>query len=118
MTEENIGTITVAPEVLMDIVRLTALATPGVAALSPDHPNPMSRMFNGKITRGIRLELEDNTVSIDLHIIVEPETQMLPLSHALQREISRAIQEVVGMPVRAINIYIEDVADGNGMGTE
>ncbi len=113
MTEENVGAVTIAPEVLMDIVRLTALATPGVAALSPDHPHPMSRMFSGKVTRGIRLELEDRTVSIDLHIIAEPETQLLPLAHTLQREVSRAIQEVVGMPVRAINIHIEDVADRN-----
>ena len=112
MTEENVGAVTIAPEVLMDIVRLTALATPGVAALSPDHPNPMSRMFSGKVTRGIRLALEDNAVSIDVHIIAEPETAMLPLAHTLQRDISRAIQEVVGMPVRAINIHIEDVADG------
>jgi len=111
MTEENIGAVTIAPEVLMDIVRLTALATPGVAALSPDHPNPMSRMFSGKVSRGIRLDLEDRAVSIDLHIIVEPETQMLPLAHTLQNDINRAIQEVVGMPVRAINIHIEDIAD-------
>lgn len=113
MSDENIGAVTIAPEVLMDIVRLTALATPGVAALSPDHPNPMSRIFSGKITRGIRLELQDSAVSIDLHVIVEPETQMLPLAHSLQLDISRAIQEVVGMPVRAVNIHIEDVADRN-----
>jgi len=29
----------------------------------------------------------------------------------LQREVSRAIQDVVGMPVKEINIHIEDVAD-------
>ena len=111
MSEENIGAVTIAPEVLMDIVRLTALATPGVAALSPDHPNPMSRIFSGKISRGIRLDLQDRTVSIDVHVIVEPEAQMLALAHALQHDISRAIQEVVGMPMRAINVHIEDVAD-------
>ena len=118
MTDEPIGAVTIAPEVLMDIVRLTALATPGVAALSPDHPHPMSRMLNGKTTRGIRLDLSDNAVSIDLHIIVEPGTQILPLGHTLQHEISRAIEEVVGMPVRAINIHVEDVADGDGIGSE
>jgi hypothetical protein len=83
MTDESVGTVTIAPEVLMDVVRLTALATPGVAGLSPDHPNRVSRMFSGKISRGIRLELEDSTVSIDLHIIIEPETQMLPLGQTL-----------------------------------
>jgi len=118
MTDENVGTVTIAPEVLMDVVRLTALATPGVAGLSPDHPNRVSRMFSGKISRGIRLELEDSTVSIDLHIVVEPEMQMLPLGHTLQHEISRAIQDVIGMPVKEVNIHIEDVADREATGAE
>jgi uncharacterized alkaline shock family protein YloU len=118
MTEESAGTVTIAPEVLMDVVRLTALATPGVAGLSPDHPNRVSRMFSGKISRGIRLALEDSTVSIDLHIVVEPETQMLSLGQTLKREISRAIQDVIGMPVKEINIHIEDVADPVSTGDE
>lgn len=111
MTNENIGAVIIAPEVLMDVVRLTALASPGVAGLSPDQPNRFSRMVNGKVSRGIRLEIEDGTVAIDLHIVAEPETPMLPLGQMLQREISRAIQDVVGMPVRQVNVRIEDVAD-------
>jgi uncharacterized alkaline shock family protein YloU len=35
---------------------------------------------------------------------------MLQLGQTLQREINSAIQKVVGMPVKEINIHIEDVA--------
>jgi uncharacterized alkaline shock family protein YloU len=107
--EENLGSVSVAPEVLLDVVRLTALATQGVARLSNNHPNSLSRLFTGKAAEGIRLEIEDSTVSIDLFIVAEPETQMLQLGQKLQREISRAIHDVVGMPVKEINIHIEDV---------
>lgn len=109
--DENLGVVTVAPEVLLDVVRLTALATPGVARLSDDHPNGFSRLFNGKSAKGIRLEIQDSTVSIDLFLVAEPDAQMLTLGQALQRAITQAIQEVVGMPVKEINIHIEDVAD-------
>ncbi len=108
--EENLGRVTVAPEVLLDIVRLTALATPGVARLSSQHPSGFRRLFSGKAAEGIRIEIEDTSVSIDLHVIAEPEAQMLVLGQTLQREISRAIHDVVGMPVKDINIHIEDVA--------
>ena len=111
MMEENLGTVTVAPEVLLALVRLTALATPGVARLSPENPNGMHRLFNGKTSQGIRLQIEDHTVSIDLFVVAEPDVQMLPLGQLLQHEVSRAIQDVVGMPVKEINIHIDDVAD-------
>jgi uncharacterized alkaline shock family protein YloU len=109
--EENLGTVTIAPEVLLALVRLTALATPGVAALSPENPNSMHRLFSGKMSEGIRITMADHTVSIDLYVVAEPDVQMLPLGQLLQHEVSRAIQDVVGMPVHEINVHIDDVAD-------
>ena len=38
--EENLGNVTIAPEVLVQLVRLTTLATPGVARFAP---NPEAR---------------------------------------------------------------------------
>ncbi len=109
--EEIPGTVTVAPEVLLDLVRLTALGTPGVARLSSTNPNGFRRLFSGKAAEGIRVEIEDTTVSIDLYVVAEPDAQMLHLGQMLQREISRAISDVVGMPVKQVNIRIEDVAN-------
>ncbi len=109
--DENAGVVTIAPDVLLDIVRLTALATPSVAGLAVDQPNRFSRMFSGKASEGIRVEIEDNNVSVDLYVIVTPDVQMLPLGQSLQREIIRAIQDVVGMPVNQVNVHIEDVAE-------
>ena len=109
--EENIGTVTIAPEVLLALIRLTALATPGVARLSSENPSGVQRLFRGKASEGIQIEIEDHSVSIDLFIVAEPDVQMLPLGQTLQREVSRAIQDIVGMPVKEINIHIDDVAD-------
>ncbi len=109
--EEHLGNVTIAPEVLVQLVRLTALATPGVARLVPTLTGNVRRLFGGKTGEGIEIEIEDNSVTIDLYIVAEPDAQMLPLGQTLQREISRAVQDVVGMPVKEVNIHIEDVAD-------
>jgi uncharacterized alkaline shock family protein YloU len=109
--EENFGNVTVAPEVLVSLVRQTALATPGVAHLAATFPNGVRRLFSGKAAEGIEIEIEDHSVSVNLYIVAEPDAQMLVLGQVLQREISRAIQDVVGMPVTEVNIHIEDVAD-------
>ncbi len=109
--EENLGRVTVAPEVLLSLVRLTTLATLGVAHLSNTFATGVRRLFSGKSAEGIEIEIQDNTVTIDVYIVAEPDAQMLPLGQTLQHEISRAIHDVVGMPVKSINIHIEDVAD-------
>lgn len=109
--EENLGTVTVAPEVLVQLIRLTALATPGVTRLAATFHGKVRRLFGGKTGEGIEIEIEDHSVAINLYVIAEPDAQMLVLGQTLQREISRAVQDVVGMPVKEINIHIEDVAD-------
>jgi uncharacterized alkaline shock family protein YloU len=109
--EENLGNVTIAPEVLVELVRLTTLATPGVAHFAPNFSSNVRRLFGGKSGEGIEVEIEDHTVSINVYIVAEPDAQMLPLGHAVQREINHAVQDVVGMPVKEINVHIEDVAD-------
>lgn len=109
--EENLGNVTVAPQVLLSLVRLTALATPGVARLYAGMPTSVHRLFSGKAAEGIKIEIEDHTVAVDLYVIADPDAQMLTLGQTLQREINRAINDVIGMPVKEINVHIEDVAD-------
>ncbi|MGB8647913.1 MAG: Asp23/Gls24 family envelope stress response protein [Anaerolineae bacterium] len=116
--EETTGSIVIAPEVLTTVVRLVALETPGVVAFNSTLPGRMSRVLRGnKSSHGIDVQIEDGAVTVDVYIIAERNVVLLPLGQTLQREISRAISDVVGMPVRAVNVHIEDVSDPFGTGT-
>lgn len=99
-----VGRITVDPEVLETIARLTALAVPGVVRTAP---LPKSRLLGGK--EGVRITLRDGTVLVDLYLVVESGHNLLTLGRQVQTEVTRAIQEMVGLDVEAVNIYIEDV---------
>jgi uncharacterized alkaline shock family protein YloU len=110
--EDTPGSIVIAPEVLTTIVRLVALETPGVVGLSSTLPGRMSRVFRGnKSSRGIDVQVEDGAVTVDLYVIAERNVMLLQLGQTLQHEISRAISDVVGMPVHAVNVHIDDVGD-------
>lgn len=112
MTEDTAGSVIIAPEVLTTIVRLVALETPGVVNLSSTLPGRMSRVFRGnKSSRGIDVQLVDGAVTVDVYVIAERNVALLPLGETLQAEISRAISDVVGMPVHAVNVHIDDVTD-------
>lgn len=99
-----LGRITVDPEVLETIARLTALAVPGVARIAPI---PRLRLLGGR--EGVRITLQDGSVLVDLYLVVESGYNMLALGHQVQAEVTRAIQEMVGLDVEAVNVYIEDV---------
>ena len=82
------GQITIAPEVLETIARLTTLAVPGVARLAP--PPGVRHMLR---QNGVRIEVVNRRVQVTLHVISEPDTQMLDLGHKIQLEVTRAIRE-------------------------
>ena len=48
-------------------------------------------------------------LTVDLHVVAESEANLLRLGQALQSEVSRAIQDMVGMEVLAVNVHIHDV---------
>jgi uncharacterized alkaline shock family protein YloU len=58
---------------------------------------------------GVDLFVRDNRVTIDLHVVAEPEANLLRLGQTLQNEVGRAIQDMVGMEVTAVNVHIQDV---------
>jgi len=106
--EEKSGLVMVSPQVLTTIARQATLNVPGVVSMSPGIS--FDRLLRrGKGREGVRVVVEEGTVSIDLFIIVEPQVNMLRLGQEIQREVTRAIQELVGMAVREVNVHIEDV---------
>lgn len=108
--EEKLGKVIIAPGVLVTIARLATLSTPGVVRMSAGWTDSMGRLLRRRGPGdGVRIEVEDNTVSVDLHIVVEQDVDVLKLSQEIQTEVSRAIHDMVGMEVKEINIHIQDV---------
>lgn len=106
--EENSGLIMISPQVLTTIARQATLNVPGVVSMSPGIT--FNRLLRrGKGREGVKVTVEEGTVSIDLFILVEPQVNMFRLGQEIQREVTRAIQDLVGMPVREVNVHIEDV---------
>jgi uncharacterized alkaline shock family protein YloU len=103
------GKVTIAPSVLTTIVRLTALEQEGVHSLAPV-PRPMRGLLTGsRADEGILLGVGDEGVSLELHVVAESDANMLKLGDTLQTEVTRAIEDMVGLHVRTVDVYIDDV---------
>jgi uncharacterized alkaline shock family protein YloU len=108
--ETTPGTVTIAPEVLVTIARLTTQDVSGVYEMSADWTREVNRFLgNERVGDGVQVQVEGSQVVVDLYIIVEHDVNMLQLGRKIQAEVTRAIEEMVGMEVRAVNIHIEDV---------
>ena len=108
MTEDTQGKTTVSPEVLTTIARLSALGVPGVSRLAPV-PGGVNRLFKRGAGEGVRIETEENVVFIDLHLILKQDVNIREVSRNVQQNVSRAVEDMVGMDVGHVNIHIEDI---------
>lgn len=104
-TDGDIGRITIAPQVLVTTARLTALAVPGVARLVA--PPGVGRLFN---TEGVRIQIDDDSVYVKIYVMTEPGVNLLGIGRKIRTEVTRALENMVGVEVEAVDVYIEDVA--------
>lgn len=104
-TQANLGRITIAPEVLVTTARLTALAVPGVSRLVS--PPGVGRLRPGE---GVRVKTVDGKVYVKVYVMTDPGVNMLAVGRKIRAEITRALQDMVGVEVEAVDVHIEDVA--------
>ncbi len=102
------GKTTVSPDVLVTIARLSTISVPGVSRMAP-LPGGVNRLFRRGASDGVRIELQENTVFADLYIIVKQDINIREVSRNVQKQVARAVHEMVGMEVGHVNIHIEDI---------
>lgn len=112
----HLGHVTIVPAVLLSIVRQTVLSQPGVVRLSSR--NIARRAGNSKMrsasAKGLRIEIgQDHSVGVDVYLVVSGQTNMRELAETLQSEITRALQMMVDMTAREVNVHIDAVDLGS-----
>ena len=99
---------TIAPDVLLTIARLSALSVPGVSRMA-QVKGGVNRLFKRGSQDGVRIEVEDNVLVANLYLILKRDVNIRQVSRNVQRQVARALQEMVGMDVSEVQIHIEDI---------
>ena len=106
---KKLGTVRIAPGVLVTIVQSSTLAVDGVIRMGDTSSASLSRIFSRDENGGVKSEVLDGKVRADLYIIVDKAANMAQVGKQVQADVSRAIRLMVGMPVEQINVYIQNV---------
>lgn len=107
--QESIGRIEVVPEVLVTIARFATLEVEGVRQFAPV-PSDMARLFQrGLRQEGVVLDLSENRRTFNIYVIMDPHVNLLETSRKVQTAVTEAIDTMLGIPVDAVNVFVEDV---------
>ncbi len=110
MVTEPLGVVRVTRQTLITIVVNAALQIPGVVRMAQNN-DQWSRLLGRELPKhGVALSIKENMVSADLYIVVASGITIVETGTAIQEEVASAIEEMVGMQVREVNVYIQDVA--------
>lgn len=102
-------TITIAPSVLITIAKHAATQVKGVSRTGTI-PVDVVRLLKGNpMASGVILDIEGTRVKLDLYLLVRPAANIREVSQEVQRAVTRAIEELVGMEVTGVNVHVEDV---------
>ena len=104
----SLGRIEVAPEVILLIARTITLTNEHVVKMGV----PTSAgLFRRSIKQdGVVLHYENDKLILDVYVLMNPYGNIREASRSLQSAIVEAMDNMVGIPVEAVNIHVEDVS--------
>ena len=101
------GKTTLTPDVLLTIARMAALEVEGVKCMAPVNGG-LNSLF-GRTHKGVRMEVEDNIVLVDLYLVMASDINIREVSRTVQHSVARTIVDMTGLEVGHVNIHIEDI---------
>jgi uncharacterized alkaline shock family protein YloU len=110
----RLGATRVANEVVAQIAALTALEVSGVHALyhATGNQGQLDRILRRSgAQRGVRVELmDDDTLRLDLYVVMEAGVDLPRMGAEVQRKVADAIDRMLGLGLREVNIFVSEVA--------
>lgn len=107
---EGIGTVKIANDVVAMIAGLAATEVEGVSAMAGNITNElMGKVGMKKQTKGVKVDIIDGTVSVELAVTLEYGYNIPTTCNKLQEKVKGAIETMTGFSVSDVNIRIVGV---------
>ncbi|WP_105618099.1 Asp23/Gls24 family envelope stress response protein [Vallitalea okinawensis] len=105
------GEVIIDNEVIARIAGLSAVECYGVVGMASINVTDglVQLLLGESLTKGIKVNLEDNKVTLDLHIIVEYGTKISAIADNLISTVKYRVEDMIGIDVEKVNIFVEGV---------
>ena len=113
--ENGTGSVNISSGVYTDIVGTAAsncFGVKGMAARSVSD-GVYHLLRKESASKGVRVHFfEDNSISIDLHIIVDNNVNLSAVGASIISEVRYVVTKCTGTEVRAVNVYVDSMMIG------
>lgn len=109
------GSVKISDEVISTIAAIATEEIKGVAGMYGSFAEGIAERFGAKknFAKGIKVEVSDNSVILDLDIIIEYGAKIPDVSWEVQQNVKNNIETMTGLSVEKINIHVEGVSFEN-----
>lgn len=108
--EENVGVVQIADDVVAMIASLATTEVEGVSAMAGNITNElMSRVGVKNLTKGVRVDVLENNVTVDLAVTMEYGYNIPATCQQVQSKVKAAIENMTGLNCTDVNIRIAGI---------
>lgn len=109
--ENELGVISIHYEVIARIVGYAAIDCYGIVGMAAKNVKDglVQLLKLESLTKGIKMRVNANKVSLDLHIIVEYGTNISAIADNIISTVKYSVEEYAGLEVEDVNIFVDGV---------
>lgn len=110
--QENIdtGSINISNEVVSIVASLAASSVKGVSGMVSSISGGFAELLGKKnMSKGVKVNVTEKTVSLDLSIIVEYGAKIPDVAWKIQEKVKNEVEAMTGLNVTAVNVSVEGV---------
>ena len=109
--ENELGVISIHYEVIARIAGYAAIDCYGIVGMAAKNVKDglVQLLKLESLTKGIKMRVNANKVSLDLHIIVEYGTNISAIADNIIRTVKYSVEEYAGLEVEDVNIFVDGV---------
>ncbi len=105
--EENVGVVQIADDVVATIASLATAEVKGVSVVTGNvNKELMRKMGVKKLNKGVRVDLFEGRVRVDLAVIMDYGLNIPVISRQVQSKVKAAIENMTGLQCTDVNIRI------------
>lgn len=108
---EIASNLTISEDVIGIIAGLAAAEVEGVSGMTLGLVDGINQILgsNKKYSKGVKIELDNNQVVIDLYVIVRYGVKIPDVAFSIQNSVKNSVETMTGLTVRAVNINVQGV---------
>ncbi|MCM1082085.1 MAG: Asp23/Gls24 family envelope stress response protein [Clostridium sp.] len=109
-TENKIGKVSIADDVVASIAGIAAIEVKGVSKLTGNISKELvAKLGKKNLAKGVKVDIIEGTVDVDLSLELEYGNSIKTVSENVQIKVKQAIESMTGLAVGSVNVVVSGI---------